>query len=101
MGSTTALRIVRQYADAVSAKDLVTIADLFADDIVQHQPSGSRFSGSHRGTSVIREMFGGMTALMPTVPVPNTAMLLPARGRSEFRTPPAPPGPPSRRSARR
>ncbi|MEV0640986.1 hypothetical protein AB0I77_39915 [Streptomyces sp. NPDC050619] len=31
-----------------------------------------------------------MTALMPTGPAPKTAMLLPAAGLSELRTPPAP-----------
>lgn len=31
-----------------------------------------------------------MTALRPTEPAPKTAMLLPAGGLSEFRTPPAP-----------
>lgn len=36
MGSTTALRIARQYADAVSDKDFATVTGLFADDIVWH-----------------------------------------------------------------
>ncbi|WP_216825628.1 nuclear transport factor 2 family protein [Streptomyces sp. P3] len=55
MGSTTALRIARQYADAVSAKDFATVTGLFADDIVWHQPGDNRFFGSHRGTAAIGE----------------------------------------------
>ncbi|GKQ35967.1 nuclear transport factor 2 family protein [Streptomyces sp. A012304] len=60
MGSTTALRIARQYADAVSAKDFAAVTGLFAEDIVWHQPGDNRFSGTHRGAAAIGEMFGGM-----------------------------------------
>jgi hypothetical protein len=35
-------------------------------------------------------MAAAMMALMPTAPVPKTAMLVPASGRKVFRTPPAP-----------
>jgi ketosteroid isomerase-like protein len=60
MGSTTELKIARQYVDAVSAKDFATVTGLFADDIVWHQPGDNRFSGTHRGVAAIVEMFGGM-----------------------------------------
>jgi ketosteroid isomerase-like protein len=60
VGSATALRIARQYADAVSAKDFATVTGLFTDDIVWHQPGNNRFSGTHRGAAAIGEMFSGM-----------------------------------------
>ncbi|MFF5521448.1 nuclear transport factor 2 family protein [Streptomyces coeruleorubidus] len=83
MGSTTALRIARQYADAVSAKDFATVTGLFADDIVWHQPGNNRFSGTHRGAAVIGEMFSGMMtvtdgtfALEPTMePMVNGSLV--------------------------
>lgn len=83
MGSTAALRIARQYADAVSAKDFATVTGLFADDIVWHQPGDNRFSGSHRGTAAIGEMFGDMMtvtegtfALEPTTePMANGSLV--------------------------
>ncbi|WNM35712.1 nuclear transport factor 2 family protein [Streptomyces sp. Li-HN-5-11] len=63
MGSTTTLRIARQYVDAVSAKDFGTVVGLFAEDVVWHQPGDNRFSGTHRGAATIGEMFDGMMAV--------------------------------------
>ena len=43
-----------------AAKDFATVAGMFADDIVWHQPGGNRFSGTHRGGAAVNEMIGGM-----------------------------------------
>ncbi|MFI6575751.1 nuclear transport factor 2 family protein [Nocardiopsis sp. NPDC050513] len=53
----------RRYFDALAAKDFTTVAGMFADDIVWHQPGGNRFSGTHRGSSAVHEMIGGMMAV--------------------------------------
>jgi ketosteroid isomerase-like protein len=60
--SITTLAVARRYADAVSAKDFATVAGLFADDIVWHQPGSHRFAGTHRGGAAVNEMIGGQMA---------------------------------------
>lgn len=60
MESTHPLAVVRHYFDALAAKDFATVAGMFADDIVWHQPGGNRFSGTHRGSAAVNEMIGGM-----------------------------------------
>ncbi|MEV5716795.1 nuclear transport factor 2 family protein [Amycolatopsis mediterranei] len=59
-GSPTPIDVVNKYFDALSAKDFATVAGLFADDVVWHQPGGHRFSGTHRGSGVVGQMLGGM-----------------------------------------
>ncbi|KOX19629.1 nuclear transport factor 2 family protein [Nocardiopsis sp. NRRL B-16309] len=60
MESTTPLAVVRRYFDALAAQDFATVAAVFADDIVWHQPGDNRFSGTHRGSAAVNEMIGGM-----------------------------------------
>jgi uncharacterized protein len=57
---TTPLAVARTYFDALAAKDFATVAGMFADDIVWHQPGENRFSGTHRGSTAVGEMIGGM-----------------------------------------
>jgi len=58
--SPNPIDVVDKYFDALSAKDFATVAGLFADDVVWHQPGGHRFSGTHRGSDVVGRMLGGM-----------------------------------------
>jgi uncharacterized protein len=58
--SATPLTLVRRYFNALSAKDFATVAGMFAEDIVWHQPGANRFSGTHRGSAAVNEMIGGM-----------------------------------------
>jgi hypothetical protein len=60
VASTGPLAVVGRYFDALSAKDFATVAGLFADDIVWHQPGDNRFSRTHRGSAAVTEMIGGM-----------------------------------------
>jgi uncharacterized protein len=60
MATATPLDVVNRYFDALSAKDFPTVAAMFADDIVWHQPGNNRFSGTHRGGAAVGEMIGGM-----------------------------------------
>jgi ketosteroid isomerase-like protein len=61
--TTAPLAVARRYFDALSAKDFATVAAMFADDIVWHQPGDNRFSGTHRGSAAVGEMIGGMMAV--------------------------------------
>ncbi len=54
------LDVAIRYFDALSAKDFATVASMFADDIVWHQPGSNRFSGTHRGAAAVGDMIGGM-----------------------------------------
>jgi ketosteroid isomerase-like protein len=63
MHSPAPLAVVRSYFDALSAKDFATVAAMFADDIVWHQPGENRFSGTHRSSAAVGEMIGGMMAV--------------------------------------
>jgi ketosteroid isomerase-like protein len=60
VATATPLDVVNRYFDALSAKDFPTVASMFADDIVWHQPGDNRFSGTHRGGAAVGEMIGGM-----------------------------------------
>ena len=51
----------RTYADALTAKDFATVAGMFADDVVWHQPGAHRFAGTYRGQA---EVNGHLGALM-------------------------------------
>lgn len=62
MGSTTTLAVARRYADAMAAKDFVTVVSLFADDIVWHQPGDHRLSGTYRGRDAANEAIGALMA---------------------------------------
>jgi ketosteroid isomerase-like protein len=63
MTTTDPLAVARRYFDALSAKDFATVASMFADDIVWHQPGNNRFSGTHHGSAAVGEMIGGMMAV--------------------------------------
>ena len=63
MASNSPLNVVREYFDALSAKDFAAVAALLADDIVWHQPGGNQFSGTHRGGSAVNDMIGGMMSV--------------------------------------
>ncbi|MFE3460161.1 nuclear transport factor 2 family protein [Nocardiopsis aegyptia] len=63
MGSTAPLTVVSRYFDALAAQDFATVAAVFADDIVWHQPGGHRFSGTHSGSAAVNELIGGMMAV--------------------------------------
>jgi ketosteroid isomerase-like protein len=81
--TTTPLTVIRRYFDALSAKDFETVAGMFAEDIVWHQPGANRFSGTHRGSAAVGEMIGEMMAasegtfeLAPTAePMANGALV--------------------------
>jgi ketosteroid isomerase-like protein len=61
--SNSTLAVARRYVDAMSAKDFATVASLFADDIVWHQPGSNRFSGARHGAAAVNEMLGGQMAV--------------------------------------
>jgi ketosteroid isomerase-like protein len=58
--STGPAGVARKYFEALSAKDFATVAGMFADDIVWHQPGANQFSGTRRGGEAVGEMLGGM-----------------------------------------
>lgn len=59
-GSPTALDVARTYFDALAAKDFGTVAGLFAEEIVWHQPGDHQFSGVRHGSDAVGQMLGGM-----------------------------------------
>lgn len=63
MNPVTPLAVVSRYFDALSAKDFATVASMFADDIVWHQPGANRFSGTHDGSAAVGELIGGMMTI--------------------------------------
>jgi uncharacterized protein len=63
MTESSTLDIARTYAEAVTAGDFATVAGLFADDIVWHQPGHNRLSGTHRGAAAVNEVLGATMAL--------------------------------------
>lgn len=60
MQTENTIAVAQRYADALAAKDFVTVAAIFADDIVWHQPGTHRFSGTHQGANAVNELLGGM-----------------------------------------
>src|SRR5688500_20159662 len=57
------LDVARKYFEALSAKDFATVAGMFADNIVWHQPGANQFSGTRRGGEAVGEMLGGMMSV--------------------------------------
>lgn len=60
--SIAPLDVAKKYFDALAAKDFATVASMFAEDIVWHQPGGNQFSGIHRGGAAVGGLLGAMTA---------------------------------------
>ena len=59
--------IVERYARAVQAKDLDTLALLFADDYVDEMPqSGERVRGKANELAILRNYPGGLGTVEPT-----------------------------------
>lgn len=50
--------IVGKYFDAVSRGDLESVSQLFADEIIWHQPGASSLSGTHRGKPEVFALLG-------------------------------------------
>jgi ketosteroid isomerase-like protein len=61
--SSGPLDVAHKYFEALSAKDFATVAGMFADDIVWHQPGAGQFSGTHRGGEAVGGMLGGMMSV--------------------------------------
>ncbi|MEV6711525.1 nuclear transport factor 2 family protein [Lentzea sp. NPDC051208] len=57
---TGPLAVATRYFEALAAKDFPTVASLFAEDVVWHQPGAHRFSGTHRGSAAVGQLIGGM-----------------------------------------
>ena len=57
----TTATTARTYADALTAKDFATVAGMFAEDVVWHQPGTHQFAGTYRGRD---EVNGHLGALM-------------------------------------
>jgi ketosteroid isomerase-like protein len=55
---TDTLAVATRYADALNAGDFATVASMFADDIVWHQPGGNQISGTYRGAAAVGELLG-------------------------------------------
>ncbi len=62
METTNTATVARTYADALTAKDFGTVAGMFADDIVWHQPGSHKLSGTYRGSAAVGELLGAMMA---------------------------------------
>ena len=58
--STGPLAVATTYFEALAAKDFPTVAGLFAEDVVWHQPGAHQFSGTHRGGAAVGQLIGGM-----------------------------------------
>ena len=57
MGTTSTARI---YADALTAKDFATVAGMFAENVVWHQPGAHQFAGTHRGQADVNAHLGAL-----------------------------------------
>jgi ketosteroid isomerase-like protein len=55
--------VATRYVDALNAGDFATVAAMFADDIVWHQPGRNRISGAHRGGAAVGELLGATMTL--------------------------------------
>ena len=51
--SDTGEKVVRRFAQAMVDRDVATIADCLADDVVIHLPGRNPLSGSHSGKGVV------------------------------------------------
>lgn len=54
--------VARTYAAALSVKDFGTVAGMFADDIVWHQPGAHQLAGTYRGAAAVNELLGAQMA---------------------------------------
>lgn len=59
MGTSTT---ARTYAEALTAKDFATVAGLFAEGVVWHQPGAHRFAGTYRGQAEVNGHLGALMA---------------------------------------
>ena len=55
--------VATRYVDALNAGDFGTVASMFADDIVWHQPGGNQISGTYRGAAAVGELLGSTMTL--------------------------------------
>jgi ketosteroid isomerase-like protein len=58
MSKDDATVLIRQYFDHLLSGQLDALGKLFADDVVWHQPGGSKVSGTYRGTAALFEHLG-------------------------------------------
>ena len=56
----TTATTARTYAEALTAKDFATVAGLFADDVVWHQPGSHQFAGTYRGQAAVNGHLGAL-----------------------------------------
>jgi uncharacterized protein len=55
---TDTLAVAGRYVDALSAGDFATVASMFADDIVWHQPGSNQISGIYNGAAAVGGLLG-------------------------------------------
>ena len=60
---TDTLAVATRYVDALNAGDFATVAGMFADDIVWHQPGSSQISGTYRGAAAVGGLLGNTMTL--------------------------------------
>ena len=60
---TDTLVVARRYVDALNAGDFATVASMFADDIVWHQPGSNQISGTYRGAPAVGGLLGNTMTL--------------------------------------
>jgi uncharacterized protein len=60
---TDTLATAGRYADALNAGDFATVAGMFADDVVWHQPGRNRISGTYRGGAAVGELLASTMTL--------------------------------------
>ena len=60
---TDTLAVATRYVDALNAGDFATVASMFADDIVWHQPGSSQISGTYRGAPAVGGLLGNTMTL--------------------------------------
>jgi ketosteroid isomerase-like protein len=58
MDASESLTLIRGYFDALAKGDLAKLGELFADDIVWHQPGAGAASGIYRGKEQVFALFG-------------------------------------------
>lgn len=50
--------VVEKYFASLAAGDLVTLGNLFADDVIWHQPGKGQLSGIYNGKKQVFDLFG-------------------------------------------
>ena len=58
MDVSESLTLIQGYFDALAKGDLARLGELFADDIVWHQPGAGAVSGTYRGKEQVFALFG-------------------------------------------